>query len=98
MQKVRMLKTLYPEGIPNGTIGKSLDSDDIKGPGLHRAIFNGFSVLVYPHEVELVENSQNEQAHNDNDRCDWGYIKSGCALDCKIECPFRDQEDINQWN
>ncbi len=55
MQKIRMVKTQYPDGIPNGTTGEAVDADDITSPGLHMAWFNGFTVLVYPHEVELVE-------------------------------------------
>jgi len=34
-----------------------------------------------------------EHAHNDNDRCDYGYVIKDCALDCKTECPFRNQEE-----
>ena len=52
LQSIRMLKTLSPEEIPNGTLGVAYD--DITTSGLHKAEFNGFSVFVYGNEVELI--------------------------------------------
>lgn len=52
MQIVRMLKTLSPAEVPNATIGVAYD--DVTTPGLHRAMFNGYTVFVYGNEVELV--------------------------------------------
>ena len=57
MQKIRMIKTLDPENIPNGTIGETLDPD-IKSPGLHKVIFNEWVLFVTPYEVELVEEEE----------------------------------------
>ena len=54
MQKVRMIKTLDPETLPNGITGVTFDPD-IKSPGLHMAVFRGWMVFVFQHEVELVE-------------------------------------------
>ena len=52
MQNIRMLKTLSPEEISNGTIGVSYD--DVTTPGLHMAEFNGHTIFVYGYEVELI--------------------------------------------
>ena len=57
MQKIRMVKTLDPENIPNGITGVTFDKD-IKSPGLHQAIFRGWRVFVFAHEVELVEEEE----------------------------------------
>ena len=50
--KVRMVKTLSPEEVPNGSIGELLD--DIKGPGLLRVVFGGYLTFVFAEEIEAV--------------------------------------------
>ena len=49
--KVKMLKTQYPQIVPNGTIGDT--TEDVTKPGLHFVTFPKWEMmLVYPHEVE----------------------------------------------
>jgi len=52
--KVKMLKTLEPDNIPNGSIGEAFGN--VNEPGLHLCLFDGFLAIVFRHEVELIEN------------------------------------------
>ena len=50
-KKVKMLKTLDPICVPNGTIGELIDA---RGKGLSMAKFGEYVVFVYPDEIEQV--------------------------------------------
>jgi len=55
IQRVKMLKTLAPKEIPNGSIGTAMDGRDIKERGLHYVEFDcNYAAYVYPHEVEKI--------------------------------------------
>ena len=52
-QRVKMLKTLAPKEIPNGSIGTVKDDHNIEEPGLHLVEFDcNWTAYVYGHEVK----------------------------------------------
>ena len=56
MQRVRMLKTLAPKEIPNGSIGTVKCQCSIKENGLHYVEFDcGFAAFVFNCEVEKIK-------------------------------------------
>ncbi len=50
--KVKLLKTLAPDDIPNGSIGEVVDGSNPHDPGLHMVVFGEWVAYVYPDEVE----------------------------------------------
>ena len=55
MERVKMIKTLAPKEIPNGSIGTVKCQCSIKKNGLHYVEFDcGWAAYVYGHEVEKI--------------------------------------------
>jgi len=52
--KIKMVKTLSPAEIPNGSIGAIADGSNISDPGLHLGAFGDYFAFVYSHEVQVL--------------------------------------------
>ena len=53
MTKIKIIKTLDPVKIPEGSIGTTFA--DISKPGMHIAFFVEYTIFVYSNEIEVMK-------------------------------------------